>query len=185
MFATSLGMMSIIFLKCIFKLESKEEKKEKELHKRKWLHYFLLIFIFIVYTIMKTAIIFMKVVSGDNKSGTQVINPFSEGPFVNIGIEMILLTIASIILLKYKYFIHHVISIAGFILFGNFSDILLNYYPQIVEWGVVINILQFISILIDVIYYYYQKYMLEILFYPYWKISFAAGVTFFSFHYHI
>ena len=178
MFTTSLGMMSIIFFKCIFKLQEREEQKEKELHKRKWLHYLLLIVIFLIYTIMKSVVIIMKV-SGGTSGDTQVVNPFSEGPFVNIGIEMILLTVASRILLKYKYFIHHVISIAGFILFGNFSDILLGYYPQIIKLGVVINIVQIISILIDVIHYYYQKYMMEILFYPYWKISFATGVTFF------
>ena len=178
MFTTSLGMMSIIFFKCIFKLQEREEQKEKELHKRKWLHYLLLIVIFLIYTIMKSVVIIMKV-SGGTSGDTQVVNPFSEGPFVNIGIEMILLTVASRILLKYKYFIHHVISIAGFILFGNFSDILLGYYPQIIKLGVVINIVQIISILIDVIHYYYQKYMMEILFYPYWKITFILGVTFF------
>jgi hypothetical protein len=68
----------------------------------------------------------MKAINGNSKkseSGNkQVVNPFSEGPFANIGIEMILLTVASIIILKYKYFIHHIISMAGFILFGNFSD---------------------------------------------------------------
>ena len=95
--------------------------------------------------------------------------------------EMILLTIASIILLKYKYFIHHIISMVGFILFGNFSDLILNYYPQITQYGFLINIIQFISIVIDVIYYYYQKYMMEKLFYPYWKIIFTIGLSFFLF----
>ena len=95
--------------------------------------------------------------------------------------EMILLTVASIILLKYKYFIHHIISMVGFILFGNFSDLILNYYPQITQYGFLINIIQFISIVIDVIYYYYQKYMMEKLFYPYWKIIFTIGLSFFLF----
>ena len=120
----------------------------------------------------------IKKTPGIDQSGyTQVVNPFAEGPFINIGIEMLLLTVASIILLKYKYFIHHYISIAGFILFGNFSDILLKYYPQVIEYGAVINIVQILSIIVDVIYYYYQKYMMEKLFYPYWKISFTLGVS--------
>ena len=183
MYSTSLGMLSIIFLSCIFKFKTKEEQKEKEIHKRKWLHYLLLIIIFYAYTIMKSIIIGLKAsklkkTPGIDQSGyTQVVNPFAEGPFINIGIEMLLLTVASIILLKYKYFIHHYISIAGFILFGNFSDILLKYYPQVIEYGAVINIVQILSIIVDVIYYYYQKYMMEKLFYPYWKISFTLGVS--------
>ena len=183
MYSTSLGMMSILFLKCIFKLKTKEEQKEKKIHKRKWLHYLLLIIIFYAYTIMKSIIIGLKASkikssSGNNESGnTQVVNPFAEGPFINIGIEMLFLTVASIILLKYKYFIHHYISIAGFILFGNFSDILLKYYPQIIDYGAVINIVQILSIIVDVIYYYYQKYMMEKLFYHYWRIGFTFGVS--------
>jgi len=183
MYSTSLGMMSILFLPCIFKLKTKEGQKEKEIHKRKWLHYLLLIIIFYIYTIMKTIIIILKALKIkkasriDQSGNTQVVNPFAEGPFVNIGIEMLLLTVGSIILLKYKYFIHHYISIAGFILFGNFSDILLNYYPQIIDYGAVINIVQILSIIVDVIYYYYQKYMMEKLYYPYWRISFTFGVS--------
>ena len=56
---------------------------------------------------MKLLVISLKYESVKKKEGTtQVINPFSEGPFAYIGMEMILLTVASIILLKYKYFIN-------------------------------------------------------------------------------
>ena len=90
---------------------------------------------------------------------------------------MVLLTVVSIILLKYKYFIHHYVSIAAFVLFGNFNDIILNYYPTLINYGALTNIMQIIGIIIDVIYYYYQKYMMEKFFYPYWSISFTLGIA--------
>ena len=178
MYSISFGMMSIIFLPYIFKLKVKEEEKEREIHKKKWLHYPLLMIIYLIYNITKALIVVSKLSS----SGiNQTVNPLAEGPFVFISLEMILLTVASLILLKYKYFIHHVISITGFILFGNFSDLILNYYPQIILYSAFSIIIQLLGIIIDVIYFYYQKYMMEKLFYPYWRISFTIGVSLFLF----
>ena len=111
----------------------------------------------------------------------QTMNPLADGPFAFIGIEMILLTVTSIILLKYKYFIHHIISMVGFILFGNFSDLLLGSYPEIILFGAIPIIIQLGNIILDVIYYYYQKYMMEKLFYPYWNICFTLGIGLFIF----
>ena len=105
-----------------------------------------------------------------------IINYLAQGPFLYIGVEMILLTIVSIFLLKYKYYNHHFISIAAFTIFGTISDIILNYYPHMAKYGLLINTFEFLRIFADVIYYYYQKYMMEILFYPYWKISFCIGI---------
>ena len=135
MYSMSLGMMSIIFLHYIFKLKAKEEQKEKEIHKRKWLHYLILIVIYIIYNMLQLTIIIMKSADSPKETsrGNQIKNPFAEGPFVYIGIEMVLLTVVSIILLKYKYFIHHYISLGSFILFGNFNDIMLDYYPKIIN----------------------------------------------------
>ena len=42
-------------------------------------------------------------------------------------------------------------------------------------------VIQIISIFTDVIYYYYEKYLLEKLYYPYWEVSFLNGITLFTF----
>ena len=173
LYSMALGMLSILFLPCIFKIKVTEEEKEREIHKRKWLHYPLLIVIYWIYHLAKLFMVISKVKARGND---QTINPFAESPFAFIGLEMILLTVASIILLKYKYFIHHIISMAGFILFGNFSDLLLGSYSEIIKFGAVPIIIQIFGIISDVVYYYYQKYMMEKLFYPYWTISFTAGI---------
>ena len=173
LYSMALGMLSILFLPCIFKIKVTEEEKEREIHKRKWLHYPLLIVIYWIYHLAKLFMVISKVKARGND---ETINPFAESPFAFIGLEMILLTVASIILLKYKYFIHHIISMAGFILFGNFSDLLLDSYTEIIKFGAVPILIQIFGIISDVIYYYYQKYMMEKLFYPYWTISFTAGI---------
>ena len=173
LYSMALGMLSILFLPCIFKIKVTEEEKEREIHKRKWLHYPLLIVIYWIYHLAKLFMVISKVKARGND---ETINPFAESPFAFIGLEMILLTIASIILLKYKYFIHHIISMAGFILFGNFSDLLLGSYSEIIKFGAVPIIILIFGIISDVVYYYYQKYMMEKLFYPYWTISFTAGI---------
>ena len=181
-YSKSLGMMSILFIPCIFKLKVKEEEKEREIHKRKWLHYPLLVIINWLYNLTKAIMVASKISAMKEKSiQSQTINPVAEGPFAYIGLEMVLLTVASIILLKYKYFVHHIISMAGFILFGNFSDLLLGSYSEILLFGAVPIIIQLVNIIIDVIYYNYQKYMMEKLFYPYWRISFTIGISLFLF----
>ena len=149
--------------------------KVKTIQKKKCLHYSLLIIIFIIFSVMKSIPQGMK---GDyTDKSEKITNPFTEGPFANMAVEMILLTIVSMFLLKYKYFIHHIIGIAAFIIFGAICDGVLNYYPEIINYGYKINIMQFLSILFDVVHYYYQKYMMEVLYYPYWRICFTLGTT--------
>jgi len=81
--------------------------------------------------------------------------------------------------LKYSYFKHHVISIIGFVICGNICDLLLGYYPQIVKMDPVIIGFKFFSIFIDVIFFNVQKYMMEMLYYPYWRINITLGITLF------
>ena len=148
----------------------------KETRNKKCLHYFLLIFIFIVYSALKSI---TQRVKGEKEELTRVVNPLSEGPFVNIGVEMFFLTIVSIILLKYKYYAHHIISLVAFIIFGNICDGVLGYYPKLIKYGLLANFIQLLSLGADVVNYYYQKYMMEVLYYPYWKISLCIGISLF------
>ena len=52
-YVISFGMMSVVFLPLIMKIKYVESKKEKILHKKKYLHFLLLGFIFLVYILMK------------------------------------------------------------------------------------------------------------------------------------
>ena len=173
-YSLSLGMMAIIFVPYIFKFGYEEIGKEKIIQKKKYLHYTLLIVIFLFYIVMKSVPMYMKADSGTG------VNPFSEGPFAYIGVEMILLSITSFILLKYKYYIHHIIAIIIFIIMGNMCDLILGYYSEMIDSGWLIIFFEFISLIFDVVHYYYQKYMMEALYYPYWRICFCLGLGFFA-----
>ena len=52
-YVISFGMMSVVFLPLIMKIKYVESEKEKILHKKKYLHFLLLGFIFLVYILMK------------------------------------------------------------------------------------------------------------------------------------
>ena len=108
-----------------------------------------------------------------------IINYLAQEPFLYIVIEMIFFTIVSIFLLNYKYYNHHYISMAAFIILGIVSDLILNSYHQMGKYGFWVIFMEFLRIFADVIYYDYQKYMMEVQFYPYWKISFCIGILVF------
>ena len=176
LFSISLSLIGVIFIPCIFKIGQRDIPKENEIQKRKWLHYFALIGAFILYAAGKSL---PKIVKGFNSDDLKLSNPLSEGPFTYVGVDMIFMTIASIIFFKYKYYIHHIVSILGFILFGNISDIFLDYYTEMKDSGAVLNIIIFVSLIFDVIYLNTEKYLLEKLYYPYWKINLTLGIFLF------
>ena len=176
LFSISLSLIGVIFIPCIFKIGQRDIPKENEIQKRKWLHYLALIGAFILYIAGKAL---PKIVKGFSSDDLKMTNPLSEGPFTYVGVDMVFMTIASIIFFKYKYYIHHIVSILGFILFGNISDIFLDYYTEMKDSGAVLNIIIFVSLIFDVIYLNTEKYLLEKLYYPYWKISLTLGIFLF------
>ena len=176
LFSISLSLIGVIFIPCIFKIGQRDIPKENEIQKRKWLHYLALIGAFILYIAGKTL---PKIVKGFSSDDLKMTNPLSEGPFTYVGVDMIFMTIASIIFFKYKYYIHHIVSILGFILFGNISDIFLDYYTEMKDSGAVLNIIIFVCLIFDVIYLNTEKYLLEKLYYPYWKINLTLGIFLF------
>ena len=179
LYSTSIGMSSVYFIPKIIKFTNFETPKEKIIHKRKCLHYFILGIIFIVFTVMKGIPTTMK--EEFYKEKLDMINPFAEGAFVFMGIEMIFLTLISIWILKYKYYIHHIIAIICFVIFGNICDYLLDYYSKMIDYGFTINFVEFLAVIADVVFYSYDKYMMEKLFYPYWKICLFIGCMIFCF----
>ena len=172
LYSNSLGFAGIIIIPYIFKFTQNDIPnipKEGEIQKNKYLHYFILIVVFILYTAAREIPGFLY--PGQLSD--------SDDPFAYIGLEMICLTVVSVFLLKYKYYKHHILSIIGFVICGNACDLLLEYYPHILDSGPVLMIVKIIGVIFDVIFFNVQKYMMEILYYPYWRINIIIGITLF------
>ena len=173
MYSTAFGEMSIRLMPLILKIAPSQIKYEKRTQKRKCLYYSLLIIIFILTIIMK---IVVKSSKGEMSEASSSYNPIADYEFLKLGVEMICLIIISKILLKYKYFIHHVISIAIFILIGIICDIFIDKYEKLRKDGIY-NFMDILAIIIDSLYFCYIKYLMEKIFIHYWNVGLTLGLT--------
>ena len=138
------------------------------------LHYFVLFVIFGTFLVLNIVISLLTIEYTKNNKSFQ--NPHNSGLSSFEGIELIFICLVSIKLLKYKYFIHHVISIIIFILMCFFIDLIVGNFPDLFSKGSIIIILNIIIVLLDALDYNYQKYMMEFLFHSFWGISLTLGL---------
>ena len=117
-----------------------------------------------------------KPIKSEGSEATSSYNPIVDYEFLKLSIEMVCLIIISRILLKYKYFIHHVISITTFILIGIICDIVIDKYEKLRKDGFY-NFIDILAIIIDIFYFCYMKYLMEKKFIPYWNIALTLGLT--------
>ena len=93
------------------------------------------------------------------------------------GVEMILMTFGILLLLKYKYYIHNIISMIIYCALGIISDFILGRYFIMNYKYIYIYIPYIIN---DVMIFCYLKYMMDKLYYHYNEILFFWGLTGFS-----
>ena len=89
------------------------------------------------------------------------------------GVEIILITIGAFILLKYKYYVHHIISMVIYCILAIVSDFILkNYF--ILNYKYIFILILFI--LAETMLYVYLKYMMDTLYYHYAEIVLYWGI---------
>ena len=103
-----LGKLAIIIIPHIkfFSISKKEEEKKCECSKKNVLHYIILLVLYTI-TFNITYIVY-------EKNNYSIFWIKTENIATQQGIEILMITVISIFLLKYKYFIHHYISIILF-----------------------------------------------------------------------
>ena len=187
-YSLALGQIIIKFLPCILKISNDEEpKKEKEIKQRKCLHYFFLCGLFLINQGIHSG----YSIAGKFLAGLQISyndsNLFLVQDFAILSIEMAFMALFSRFLLKYKYFKHHIISIIIFIILGISCEIIIilkSKSAKLISGNVrgylIVNIIQVINSLVDALYFCYQKYLMETLYYPYWNIAFIPGIFIFA-----
>ena len=157
------------------KHQTNNDNKHRYPWKTKILHFFILFFIFAVYVILNIFVSIQGNLYRQNNKNIQ--NPHNSGFSCLESLEMIFICLVSIFLLKYKYFRHHIISIIIFILLCISIDLILDNFPYIYDRGVLFIVISIILVILDAIDYGYQKYMMDVLFYPFWSIALIIGIV--------
>ena len=168
----SLGQMAIIiipYIKCFSVSRQKEKEKEKcqcQCSKINFLHYFILLLIYLI----DTAIcLFLAVFM--NSAFSEISDIFTTKEAISI----IFITILLRLLLKYEYFIHHYLSTFIFVVFCISIDVLLYNYSSFSDAVPLDIILNFLTILTNVGYLCFIKYMIDKHYHYYWNIVFSLG----------
>ena len=181
---SALGQMAIalipMFNICTFNSQTKKTPKRSKI--RNFLHFFILYFIFgnfLALNIIKTlqSVKYMQQMIMQNKT---VLNHQNTDLSSLESLELIFIYLVSILLLKYKYFIHHTISIIVFVLTNIFIDLILGNFPILFDKGIVFIILSIGIVIIDALDYGYQKYMMDVFCHSYWSIPLTLGIANFS-----
>ena len=172
---------------CILKISKDDEsKKEKEVKQRKCLHYFILCLLFLLERGLHSgSIVAAKLLLQEPAIYTDS-NLFMVQDFLILSIEMAFMAVFSRCLLKYKYFNHHIISIIIFIVLGIACEIIIRKYSQENDYTgkykyyAIIYGIKILNSLVDAFYFCYEKYMMEVYYYPYWNIAFIPGIFLFA-----
>ena len=192
LYSLALGQIIIRFLPCILKISTDEEnknqqEKEKKKKQKKCLHYFILCLLFLIERGLHSgSIVAGKFLLKEEATYTDS-NLFMVQDFLILSIEMFFMAIFSRCLLKYKYFKHHIISIIIFIVLGIVCEIIIrnystgsNAYAGMYKYYAIIYGIKILNSLFDAFYFCYEKYMMEVYYYPYWNIAFIPGIFLFA-----
>ena len=150
-----------IILPFIFKYKPKEEVKDRKSFKY-------IIFLFLLRGVKSSYEKIYKYFIKDEKYlYNNILNTLN-------GLEIFLMTLGTFLLMKYKYYIHHYISMIIFCVFGIINDFIIESYSMLNYKYIYIYI---IYILNEVFLYCYIKYMMDCLYYHYIEILLYWGIT--------
>ena len=89
------------------------------------------------------------------------------------GVEMMFVTFGASLLLKYKYYIHHIISIAIYFLLGIINDFILGNFFVLNYTYIVCQIIYICMVVMISCYF---KYMMDKLYYNYYELIIYWGI---------
>ena len=162
MYSKALGEIAIILVPPIKRskyLGREKNAKEKCLiMKKNCLHYFILVFLYIIYY---SLIIGCFLINNDNNSEEKtVLNIIKENLSTKEGIEIILFSLITRFLLKNKYYKHHYLSIIFIIISSVAIDLLLNNYSFLEDKKFIEIFLNILSIISEIVYLCFIQYIL-------------------------
>ena len=166
LFETSLGeIFGGILMPYIVKNKTTIKSKKKTSKKQSVKDYFLLFIILLIFAGAQLLVI----ISANNNTLQLSILGFLQGW------EIILFLILTYFFLKYKYYIHHIISLSIFCISCVLLDIILGHFSNL---GLSL-LYMFICVSFDVASAIYLKYLMDYKYKQYWNILLAIGLIYF------
>ena len=163
LFETSLGeIFGGILMPYIVKNKTTIKSKKKNSKKQSVKDYFLLFIILLIFAGAQLLVI----ISANNNTLQLSILGFLQGW------EIILFLILTYFFLKYKYYIHHIISLSIFCISCVLLDIILGHFSNL---GLSL-LYMFIYVSFDAVIAIYLKYLMDYKYKQYWNILLAIGL---------
>ena len=159
-FGQSIGFMLARFIPCIFKYDT-EISFKKNCTKNNIKDYF---FFFIFYTLFRGAALTNHFIEFDTSRVSFLSSTQS--------IQIIILLILTKIFLKYNYYIHNIISLILFCIFGALVDLASGSFKDLK----LVDGYYFFVIVTESIFYCSMKYMMDKKYHKYWDIIFFQGI---------
>ena len=157
----ALGQISTIFINCYFK----PIFKRKYIIKKKYFkYYFFLVLINILYVVS----LLFGTILGEDENNNHIYRLY-----INDAIEIIALTIITYFFLKYKYYLHHIISIVAIVILAVIIDIILDNYSHTSTF-IMLNSIIFVTA--DSFLFIYYKYLIEFKYYYFMDVLLAEGI---------
>ena len=165
-FVSSLGeIFGGILMPYIVKNKTTIKSKKKTSKKQSVKDYFLLFIILLIFAGAQLLVI----ISANNNTLQLSILGFLQGW------EIILFLILTYFFLKYKYYIHHIISLSIFCISCVLLDIILGHFSNL---GLSL-LYMFIYVSFDAVIAIYLKYLMDYKYKQYWNILLAIGLIYF------
>ena len=153
-----LGQVAVIIIPHIkfFSLSNKKEKNKCECSYKIILRYAILLFLYGIETnVMYVCYISQMISQMRRKDGNykskSMFRMKSEGLATKEGLEMVFITIIAIFLLKYKYFIHHILSIIFFL-----------YHLRLLIFLMVILLIKYLKLIFLRIFFFLEVFLQKV-----------------------
>ena len=163
----SIGQILTVFVNCAFKYKYKRRKIFKQNYFKDFFILALINFFYLIGELFGTFL-------GKDDDGANYVNKF----YFNEAIEIIFLSIITYYILKYKYYIHHVISMTAIVILSTSTDIVLKNFSHTNIFLVINSI---IHVLADSALFCYYKYLIEFKYYYFLDVLLGEGIIHFSF----
>ena len=150
-FGAPLGQIYIYTIGSLFKYRRTKNKVINKIEKSNKKHFKDFSILFVIDLLNFLADIYHSYFSDIGKDSFKEL-------YLKDSIEIIFITLATFFILKYKYYIHHFISIAVFVILSIVIDVILHNYQTINKATIIISI---IYVIVESFYYTYLKYLVE------------------------